>query len=621
MVEHAEATRVLHEGLTLHQAGRVSEAAAAYARARSLEPSLFDAWHLGGMGALHLGDLHGAETLLAGALARRPESVDTMIPYAAVLVAGGKPDLAVSVLRRASELAPSHFLVWDKLGMALRAEGKPAEAIACHERAVRLSPESPVAWASYGSTLEQAGRLGEAVDAYARAFRSGPTDSVALEGYANCLYKVGRLREALSLHERLLSLNPRAWASHSLRLMALCSDEGQTAGSVFAAHAEYGRLLSEAVVERRIPRRARSGPLRVGFLSPELWNHPVGRFLLPFLEHADRAREQVFLYLDSPRQDAVVAALSSAAQVTRLVHGLGDAALGECILADQLDVLVELTGHGLGNRLPLVASRLAPVQVSYLGYPGTTGLRSMDYRLVDAVTDPEPQAEPLNTERLLRFAPTAWCFRPVAEAPAPRCHQGPVTFGSFNQIGKLGDGLLREWAKLLEALPGSRLLLKAYGLDVPSYAQPLQARLSAAGIPSSRVSLRGLTPSLAEHLACYHEVDVALDSFPYQGTTTTCEALWMGVPVVSLRGDRHASRVGASLLRAIGCEDWIAGDWSDYHRIALELSARRQGALRGEALRARLRQSPLMDEVSQSTHFWSTLHSCAGSPPRVTNGR
>jgi len=615
MVEHAEATRILREGLALHQEGRVAEAIEAYSRARSLAPSLFDAWHLGGMAALQLGDLRGAETLLAGGLERRPESVDTMIPYAAVLVAKGSAGLAVEVLRRAVVLAPAHFLAWDKLGMALRADGQPGEAIACHERAVRLSPDSPVAWASYGTTLEQAGRLGEAVAAYARAFRASPSDPVALEGYANCLYKAGRLREALSLHERLLSLNPRAWASRSLRLMALCSDEGRTAGSVFAAHEEFGRLLAELVVERRIPRRAGGGPLRVGFLSPELWNHPVGRFLLPFLEHAKPGREAVFLYLDSPRTDPVREALSAAAQCARTVHGMGDDALRDLILSDELDLLVELAGHGLGNRLPLVASRLAPVQVSYLGYPGTTGLRSMDYRLVDAITDPSPQAESQNTERLVRFAPTAWCFRPPAEAPAPSRHQGPVTFGSFNQVGKLGDGLLREWARLLEALPGSRLLVKAYGLDVASYAQPFQSRLIQAGIASSRVILRGLTPSLEEHLACYHEVDVALDSFPYQGTTTTCEALWMGVPVVSLRGDRHASRVGASLLHSIGCEEWIATDWTDYRRIALELASRRQGALQGEALRSRLRTSPLMDEVSQAAHFWSALHSCAGSPP------
>jgi predicted O-linked N-acetylglucosamine transferase (SPINDLY family) len=613
MAAHSEALKLLREGLAKHQAGRLAEAAAVYARVRLLDATLFDAWHLGGMAALQAGDLAAAETLLSGALLRRPEAIDTLIPYATVLVAKGAPERAEPVLRRAVGLAPSHFLAWDKLGLALRAQGRHAEAVSCHEKALTLSPASPVVLSSLGTTLEQAGRLLEALDAYRRAVEAAPEDRVALEGYANCLYKAGRLHEALPVHDRLLALAPQAWASHSRRLMALCSDERIGARELSEAHAGFGRRVRDCVVEQRIPRRGSGGPLRVGFLSSELWNHPVGRFLLPFLEHADPAREQVFLYLDSPRKDEVVIALTAAAQATREVHGLTDSALRERVLADRLDVLVELTGHGLGNRLPLVASRLAPVQVSYLGYPCTTGFPSIDYRLVDAITDPEPGADALSTERLLRFAPTAWCYRPPAEAPAPQRKPGPITFGCFNQVGKMGDGLLRQWGLLLESLPESRLLLKGYGLTVASYAQPLLQRLAAAGIPDSRVELRGLTPGLAEHLACYQEVDVALDTFPYGGTTTTCEALWMGVPVVTLRGDRHASRVGASLLSSIACDEWIASDWDTYRRLVLSLAARNGSQLRGEALRERLRASPLMDEVAQSSRFWSALHTASHS--------
>lgn len=609
MAVSPQAPALLREGLAFHQAGRLGEARRCYAQVRASHPKLAEAWQYDGMAALQLGDLVEAERLLARALELRPDVVDIMVPLASVLIARDTVEQARAMLERAVKLAPGHFLAWDKLAVALRALGRHEEAVAIHGKATNLAHSSPIVWASLGTTLEQCGRLLEAVDAYARAVQCGPSDSLALEGYANCLYKAGSLRKALSVHERLLSLNPRAWASQSQRLMALCADEMISSRELSDAHAAVGGLLSKSVTEQRIPSRPRGAPLRVGFLSSELWNHPVGRFLLPLLERADPAREILFLYFDSARSDSVTENLRATAASAHGVQGLSDAELEKLLRSHELDVLVELTGHGLGNRLPVIASRVAPVQVNYLGYPCTTGLRAMDYRLVDAVTDPESAADALSTEKLVRFAPTAWCFRAPADSPPPQRREGPLTFGCFNQAGKLQDGLLLQWAAILAAAPGSRLLLKGYGLNVPSFSEPLRRRLLEAGIPPSSVLLRGFTPSLAEHLACYQEIDVALDTFPYGGTTTTCEALWMGVPVVSLQGDRHAARVGASLLHAIGCDDWIANDWDSYRRIALNLANRDGQSPRGAALRERLQQSPLMDEAAQSTRFWQALHS------------
>jgi predicted O-linked N-acetylglucosamine transferase (SPINDLY family) len=273
---------------------------------------------------------------------------------------------------------------------------------------------------------------------------------------------------------------------------------------------------------------------------------------------------------------------------------------------------VDLAGHtGLVGRLPLFARHLAPVQVTYLGYPDTTGLPAIGYRFTDAVADPPGDADAFATERLVRFAPTAWCYAPPAATPPAEPPggrpAGPPVFGCFNNAGKVSDTTLALWARVLAAVPGARLKLKGRGLGEPGVCARLLERCAACGLPAGRVELLERTPDTAAHLALYHDVDVALDTFPYHGTTTTCEALWMGVPVVSLRGDRHASRVGASLLAAVGHPEWVAASADDYVRTAAALAAERPARA---AVRAALQGSPLLDHAGQSARFATALRSC-----------
>jgi predicted O-linked N-acetylglucosamine transferase (SPINDLY family) len=303
------------------------------------------------------------------------------------------------------------------------------------------------------------------------------------------------------------------------------------------------------------------------------------------------------------------------------VAGLPAAALEPVLLGDQLDILIDLAGHTERNRLPLLGRRLAPVQATYLGYPNTTGLRTMDYRLVDAVTDPVGEADDRCTERLLRFAPTAWCYAPPADAPLPS--PGPaargegVAFGCFNNFSKVTDEMLAVWARILAGVPGSRLVLKGFGLGEGALRAAALARAAAAGIDPLRIELLGRTVGQAEHLAAYARVDIALDTFPYHGTTTTCEALWMGVPVVTLAGDRHSSRVGISLLESVGHGEWVASDWTTYVSKAADLAgdAVRLGALR-EALREEVRRSALSDHAGQSDRFAAALEEMARARKR-----
>ncbi len=275
-------------------------------------------------------------------------------------------------------------------------------------------------------------------------------------------------------------------------------------------------------------------------------------------------------------------------------------------------MLVDLAGHSGQNRLHLFARRLAPVQVAYLGYPNTTGLVEMDYRLTDEIADPEGAADHQHTERLVRFSPCAWTYAPsdaVESAGAvPAAGQGDgIAFGSFNNLCKVSDTTLRLWAAVLDAVQGSRLVLKAFGLD----PERVSRRLTEAGIDPARTSLLLPAKDVASHLACYRHLDVALDTFPYGGTTTTCEALWMGRPVVTLAGDRHASRVGASLLHAIGRPEWVAQTPGEFVRIASRLAADRESLSReSSGLRDRLKKSILFDHRGQAERFGQALRTC-----------
>jgi predicted O-linked N-acetylglucosamine transferase (SPINDLY family) len=334
------------------------------------------------------------------------------------------------------------------------------------------------------------------------------------------------------------------------------------------------------------------------------------------LQHLDRERFELCLYHDHFREDEVSVRLRSLAAVWRNFVGQPHLAVEKAIRADAPDILIDLAGHtGMTNRLPLFACRLAPVQITYLGYPNTTGVSEMDYRFTDTLADPEGEADRFATEKLVRYARTAWTYVPPADAPelARRTREPgeTVVFGCFNTLAKITDEMLALWARLLAAAPGSRLLLKGAGLGSGDVRSRYFERLGQLGVPIDRVELMDRTADTVSHLSVYGRVDIALDTFPYHGTTTTCEALWMGVPVITLAGDRHMSRVGVSLLAAAGHSEWVATTPDDYVRIATSLAgdAGKLAGVRG-ALRDDLRRGPLLDHTGQAARFGAALREC-----------
>jgi predicted O-linked N-acetylglucosamine transferase (SPINDLY family) len=370
---------------------------------------------------------------------------------------------------------------------------------------------------------------------------------------------------------------------------------------IFAEHRRLGEMLAaeyprEAFAFRNA--RTTDRPLRIGYVSPDLRNRSVGHFVEPIVTARDREGLRVFCYSTSAECDELTVRLREGCDGWVDAWGMDDRALTDRIRADGIDILVDLAGHTGGSRVAPFCWRAAPVQATYIGYPNTTGLPTMDFRIVDALTDP-PGSERWCTERLVRLDPVFLCYAPPAHTPpvAMRPPGAPVTFGSFNSHMKLNPRTFRTWAEILKAVPGSRLLLKSRGMGSSQTREETRRAFAADGIDPQRLDLRGETTSQREHLETYAEVDIALDTFPYHGTTTTLEALLMGVPVITLEGATHVSRVGVSLLSCVGRAEWVARSGDEYVRSAVDLAAdeNRRTSVRA-GLREELLVSPLCDQ-------------------------
>jgi predicted O-linked N-acetylglucosamine transferase (SPINDLY family) len=610
-----DANALVREGVVRQQRGDHAAAAECFARARAVAPQSFDGWHHGGMTALLAGQAADAVPLLTRALELKPKSVPTALGLGVAHVACGQAAAAEPALRRVVREQPKLADAWHYLALAIESQGRFDEAIEARQQVTKLDPKFAPGWTALGALLSSIGRQGEALRCFTKARQLVPGDSEARLGYAMALGKCHRVPEAAAEYAAVVRSNPQRLDARSFRLMALHNLAGLSPAEIFAEHVEFGRAAGVAV-PRRWPNLPVPGRrLRVGWLSPDLREHSVAYFLEPLLRHLDPAAFEVILYHDSPQEDAVSQRLRGYAAAWRNVAGRTDEMVEAAIQADQPDVLVDLAGHSGASRLRLFARRQAPVQITYLGYPDTTGVAAMDYRFVDEHTDPAPGADRWATEQLVRFAPTLWAYQPPVVAPVvspPPClASGRVTFGAFNNFTKVTDETLRVWARLLEAVPGSRLCLKGEGLGDPAILAPVRLRLRQAGLSDDRVEVLGRTPDTASHLALYAGIDVALDTFPYNGTTTTCEALWMGVPVVAVAGDRHCARVSESLLTAVGHPEWIAPNPDAYVALAAAL-ARAPGQLAElrTRLRAEMQASPLLDHVGQAARFGAALRAC-----------
>jgi predicted O-linked N-acetylglucosamine transferase (SPINDLY family) len=492
------------------------------------------------------------------------------------------------------------------LAQVLARLGRHDEAIRAGEQAVRLRPDLPGAYNNLGTAYQSAGRSLDAADAFRRALALAPDLVPVHTNLGNVLLAAGDVAQAAEQYRRAIeigggndSANPdiiEPWDNLLLTAHYRAHDPAKT----FELHHRWGSNWSKAAAggvtfdNSRDPDRR----LRIGYVSPDFRRHSVAFFIESILAGHDRRQFEVFCYSNVWREDDVTARLRALPLHWRSITAASDAQAASMIRADGIDLLIDLAGHTGGNRLRICAHRPAPLQLTYLGYPGTSGLAAMDYRLTGAIADPPGEADGLCTERLIRLPTTAWCYRPPADAPPPvsDAPPAPVTFGCFNALPKIGPDAMAAWSQVLRAVPGSRLMLKAHALADEAVRRRVTEQLRSAGIAPDRVELLGRTSALAEHLGRYHRVSIALDTFPYNGTTTTCEALWMGVPVVTLTGRTHASRVGASLLHSIGLGRCVAGTVDEYIDAVVRMTGETEHPPRGRRLREMMADSPLRDE-------------------------
>jgi predicted O-linked N-acetylglucosamine transferase (SPINDLY family) len=348
--------------------------------------------------------------------------------------------------------------------------------------------------------------------------------------------------------------------------------------------------------------------LRIGYVSPDFVHHAVSYFVEPVLAAHNRAQIEVFCYADAPVADATTARLRGLSDQWRDIAPLNDAQVAELIRSDKIDILVDLAGHTARHRLLVFARRPAPIQLTWIGYPNTTGLETIDSRLTDAISDPLGQTEVFHTEKLVRLPEVFSCYKPSDQAPAvselPAVKNGYVTFGSFNHFAKINPAVLDLWARLMVRLPSSRLFLKARSLADPETATGVRETFKRHGVAANRLTLCSDELSVAAHQSLYHGVDIALDPFPYNGTTTTCEALWMGVPVITLAGQTHVSRVSASLLTHLGRPEWIAHSEDGYIEKCAALAA---DLPRLAELRANQREQMRLSPVCDAPRFTAQL--------------
>ncbi|MFO0829478.1 MAG: tetratricopeptide repeat protein [Phycisphaerales bacterium] len=522
-----------------------------------------------------------------------------------------------NVVRHGAEferLAPERDPMDISIGWALVQLGDVAAALPRLERAAQRHPGNATAWMNLGIAVKHLGDLDRARDCQRRAGEcdaSLPQPWMNLASIEQDCGSPERAIEALdALHARFGPL-PQA---ESLRaFLTLCRPTGSPTAD--RAIAERAAVAIEATVRDIAPpqfrnERKRGKRLRVGFFSGDFRDHSVASFALPLVESLDRASIEPILFSSASAPDAVTARFARTAPLVD-VRGLTPKALVENARGKRLDVAIDLSGHSAGNSLAAFAARIAPVQTTWLGYAGTTGIRTMDARFVDWRTDPIG-CERACTERLVRLDPCFLCWRSREDVPLPpeRSESDePLTFGSFNDLSKLSDATLDAWARILMASPDARLVLKNYGLRYRAARDVLVARFATRGVAAERIEMIAWTATSAEHLALYGRVDVALDSFPYNGTTTTCEALWMGTPVVVLEGGTHHARVGASLLRAIGRDDLVAPTIDVYVERAIAAGSEqlRRAAGRRAAMRAAVARSPLRDEQGFARRFEAAL--------------
>lgn len=529
------------------------------------------------------GQFQQAAALYQRILALQPRNVNALHMLGGIATKTGRLPLARQLLEQAIAINPGRADIHNNLGYVLTDLRKPEEAEITLTRAINLKPD------------------------YSEAYLNRA-----------CVYKIlGRIGESIADSETSIRLNPDSLLAYTNLLYVMNCSDSFTAQDIFEKHVSFGRLCQSrfnAEISHASNTVYTHKRLRIGYISPDFRTHSVAYFIEPVLKQHNKEKFEVYGYHNSHINDQTTLRIRGYCDHWRTTATLDDSQLVNLIRNDEIDILVDLAGHTSNSRLVALIHKPAPVLMTWLGYPNTTGLDAIDYHITDEVADPSGLTDRWYTEEQLRLPDCFLCYRPGDSCPdiinPPSNKSGYVTFGSFNNLGKFSVSALSAWAAILHAVPHSKLLLKNAGLTSEQRCASLLDHFHELGIEPDRIALRGNDPTREEHLERYGEIDIALDTFPYNGTTTTCESLWMGVPVVTYAGESHRDRVGASLLHALGLDELVGTDTREYINIATTL-ARNTSALADYRMTLRniFRNSPLMD-AQRFTKNLEHLYSC-----------
>ena len=608
---HAEAYSAL--GNLLKDEGRHEEAIAAFTQRIRLRPDDAQAHNNLGVCLHAVGRLEEATAAFRRTIQLKPDHAQAHGNLGIALQESGRAEEAIAAFQRALELNPSLARTHVNLGALLVDSSDAGGAIASLRRAIQLQPGLTEAHFNLGIALYRNNQLDEAIDAYRRALELNPDHAEAYSGLGVALLVTGEVEKAIGHFHQALVLRPNHSLARSNLVMCEQYRPGITLPYLARAHADWDHRHASHYFGSSKPWDLDRDPertLRLGFVSSDFRSHPVGFFLAQVLESLGPHSCEVVCYHNRTDHDDLTRRLAAAANQWRDVFRLGDDALADCIRGDRIDILFDLSGHTEGNRLLVFARRPAPIQITWIGYPSTTGMAAMDYLIADRFHVPA-ESEPHYRESILRMPDTSVCFDPPVEAPAvgplPALGRGYTTFGSFNNLAKLTPEVIAIWAEIVRRVPGSRLLLGTRGLGGVRTRDRIHGAFAAAGVEPCRVELQGKILR-SDLLVTYNTMDVALDPFPYSGGMTTCEALWMGVPVVTCPGETMAGRHSLSHLSNVGLTETIATDRRDYIERAVRLA---QDLPHLAAIRAGLREqmlrSPLCDGEKFAQHFMALL--------------
>jgi protein O-GlcNAc transferase len=592
---------LLNLGNSLHGQGRSIEAIPLYRRALELRPGYNDARINLAVALKSLGQIQEAKALLQSVFGSEPENSQAMYEQARMLADQKRYDQAEHLFRKVLQLDPAHHQALYCLGIVLSDQGRWAEACEAYAQVVRSRPDLAEGYQAMAVMLRYCNRISESIIALEKAIALRPEFTLALQSYGSVLTEAGRIEEGIEVWRRSLSINPNQPDVRSNVAYTLSMVDGVTRADLWHEHrtwAEHHAAHPIADAPQNGLQQSPGDRIRIGYISPDFRLHSVCYFFMPLIQNHDRKRFEIFCYSDVGNPDTTTAEIMRLSDHWRNIHGKKNPDVFQQVREDRIDVLIDLAGHTMANRMELFGLKPAPIQASWLGYPETTGLPTVDYKIADEIVFPSQEDGLYSSEAILRLPSGYHCYMappgcPEIELP-PSQRNGYITFGSFSSLAKLTPSTVGLWSEVLKRVPGSKLLLKARQLADLTVRDRYVSMFAACGIPRDRLRLEVAIAETTKHLEFYKEIDIALDTHPYNGTTTLCEGLWMGVVPVTLQGSTPASRVGASLLVQLGLHDWIAKTPTEFVEIAnrfsrdLELLSKLRSGMRDQITRTSL---------------------------------